>query len=130
MLWRDTKFTQIIRQFCNFRCWIHWWSCENPIISFVRNEFVSRKNWHWNVWGDLKSDLKCYFMHFRTFDIGCCFSSSNLSCSLARKNLWGVLIWFNMISTRNWILQCQSEWFKYDALANPAFWASSEQMVW
>ena len=133
MLWRDTKFIKITRQFCNF-------AVLNLLMDFKKshNKFcqkqgiVSRKFWYceMNV-GTYRGTQTLFLCIFALSMQVAAFLSLNLSRFLARKKLWGVSILFNMISTKNWILICQFKWFKNVMfIANLAFWVSSGPMVW
>ena len=83
-----------------------FWKPHNQIGQ--KQGFVSRKLWYCEMnvetYRGIPNVILCIFalsMHIADF------WSHNLSCSLARKKPWCVLIWFQMISTRNWILICQ-----------------------
>ena len=88
-----------------------FWKPYNLVLS--ETGFFSRKIWYceMNV-GTYRGILNVTLCIFALSMQVAAVWSHNLSCSLDRKKHWDVLIWFNMNSTRNWILKCQLKWFK------------------
>ena len=135
MLWRESKFTKIIRHLCKLQCWnllMDFWKPHNQFCQ--KQGFVSRKIWYCEMnvkaYRGILSVILCIFA--LSMQVAA-FWSHNLSRSLARKKLW-----FNMISTRNWILKCQLKWFKNVTFVQNLLFGrvedqwfdSSDPMVW
>ena len=119
-----------ILQFAVWNLLIDFWKFHNKF--FQKQGVVSRKIWYceMNV-GTYRGTQTLFLCIFALSMQVAAFWSHNLSRFLARKKLWGVLILFKMISTKNWILICQLNWFKnVTFISNLAFWVSSGPMVW
>ena len=92
---------KIFLQFKMLNWLMDFWKPDNQFCQ--KQGFVSRKNWYCQMnvetYRGIPNVLLCIFA--LSMQVAA-FWSHNLSRSLARKKLW-----FNMISTRNWILKCQ-----------------------
>ena len=114
MLWRESKFTKIIRHLCKLQCWnllMDFWKPHNQFCQ--KQGFVSRKIWYCEMNGETYRRIPDSYLCIFALSMQVTpFGSHNLSRSLARNKLLSVLIWFYMISTRNWISKCQLKWFK------------------